>query len=224
MNYVVALMDEHTCRTYRRLEDVPKSARATFVSAAGLIQEMSIVQMDAIRGKILGELVESSPTPEVAASRLWHAFGIGADAAEGKETYPASLDDMGNRRTQSHDEIELVQLIWEPGKDWAVDMFVKKLPPQARAMLDILVQDGRGIWTAQQMLDLMKQNEHLIKTKQGAARILKYYRPEMLQRKMLKRVSFAEFAAKQEFKGLTPVDGDVPKVVEPMAPTPEELG
>ncbi len=140
----------------------------------------------------------SSSDAGTAAKLLWATImelvpGMGA-------TLPRKLsrttDAFGNPRNPDRSKLELICLAYVPGQDRMQDFFYKRLSKQEKAILAILVKDGRGIWTSDQMEELMVAKASELATVQDPLTVFKYYRGSLLERRFLRRVSYEEFAKK----------------------------
>ena len=204
MSHVIAIIDQSTCRAYPDAEAAPEGA-IIFRSPEELGRALPTHSMDVIRGKLLGETVEDSPSREVAATRLWHVLSIGADVPKvvwSSQGYVTRKDAFGNKKIADVSPIELIQLTWVRGRDHMVDFFYKKLPPQARQVVDMLVDDGRKLWTNEQADAVILARASEIETKMSALRIFGYYKNELFQKKILRRVKYSEFASRPEFAAM----------------------
>lgn len=205
MSYVIAIVDQNTCKTFPSASDAPKGS-VVFSSPEEMAQTIPRHSLDSLRAKILGENVPASPSADVAATRLWHVLSLGADFVKvdwSSAGYSRRKDNFGNNKISSVSPIELIQLIWVRGKDRMADYFYGKLPKQARQIVDMLVDDGRGIWTNEQANAVILAREAEIDTRQGALVVFKYYKSKLFQFHILKRVSYVEFASRPEFAGLS---------------------
>ena len=209
MNYVLAFVDQETCNIYPDASAAPKGS-TIFESPEELARVLTTQDADRIRGRILGVSIEHSPSAAAAASRLWHSLSIGAEAKVAEwhsKGYVKQKDNFGNdKNAGSGKKIELIQLIWTKGKDYLIDAFYKKSPRQARQIVDFLVADGNGIWTEDQVEAIMSSHESEMETKQGIIPVWTYYRQSLCLKKILKKVSLADFAAAPEFSGVSLAD------------------
>jgi hypothetical protein len=202
--HVVAIIDQQTCRTYPDVESVPPGA-VVFRSPEELGRALQVHSMDVIRGRLLGEPTENSPSREEASRRLWHVLSIGADFNRvdwSSGGYTTRKDNFGNKKIADISPIELIQLIWVKGKDSIIDHFYKKLAKQARQMVDMLVDDGRGLWTNEQANAVILARGAEVETKQGVLPVFNYYKSQLFQKKILRRVSYVEFASRPEFAAM----------------------
>lgn len=201
---IVAFIDQHTCKIFTTMVEVPPGA-ITFSSAEELGRAVSAGTLDRIRGILLGETVEQSSSADQAAVRLWYVLALGLPTYTGEYIgkWHRQKDDFGNFKIADNSRIELIQLTYRPGRDHMVDFFYKKLPPQARKIVDILVDDDRGIWTNEEANAVVLRRASEIKTKQEPSAIFTYYKAELFTKKLLKRVTFSEFISKPEFSGIT---------------------
>ena len=204
MSHVVAIIDQSTCRTYPDAESVPAGA-IVFRSSEELGRALQSHSMDVIRGRLLGEPTDNSPSREEASRRLWHVLSIGADFDRvdwSSNGYTTRKDNFGNKKIADVSPIELIQLVWTKGKNSIVDHFYRKLAKQARQMVDMLVDDGRRLWTNEQANAVILAREAEIETKQGALIVFNYYKSHLFQKKILRRVSYVEFASRPEFAAM----------------------
>ena len=204
MSHVVAIIDQDTCRTYPDAEFVPAGA-AVFRSPEELERALPLHSMDVVRGRLLGENVQNSPSREEAARRLWHVLSLGANFKVdwSSRGYVTRKDGFGNKKIADKSPIELVQLTWVRGRDGLIDRFYEKLPKQAKQIVDILVDDGRGLWTNEEIDAVVLARGSEIQTKQSVLLIFCYYKSKLFSRKILRRVSYADFASRPEFAGMT---------------------
>lgn len=204
MSFVVAILDQNTAKTFLYEADVPKGAMV-FHSPKELSAILTNTSMDKMRERLLGEIVEPSPSREMAGVRLWHVLAIGADFDRvdwSSGGYTTRKDNFGNKKIADVSPIELIQLVWTKGKDSIVDHFYRKLAKQARQMVDMLVDDGRRLWTNEQANAVILAREAEIETKQGALIVFNYYKSHLFQKKILRRVSYVEFASRPEFAAM----------------------
>jgi hypothetical protein len=227
MLHVVAFLDQNRVATFRRAEDAPAGS-TVFSTPDELAKVLLTKTMDSIRESLLGEAVEPSPSRDVAATRLWHVLSLGADFVKIPPSesfaYVRRKDAFGNDKTRHTGIIELIQLSWIPGNDYIVDFFFKKLPPQAKQIVKILMEDGRKIWTSEQANEVIKARGDEIKTSQtrGPLGIFDYYKSRLFEVKILKKVSYADFASKPEFEGMSVVLNKDEKEEESSAISPRE--
>jgi hypothetical protein len=201
MSHVVAFLDQGTCRTYRSLSDVPAGA-AAFSSPTELAVAAATQDLDEVRRRLVGdEYFGKSSSRGEAARRLWQVLSLGV-TPDDWQTFLRRKDKLGNNKIQDESRVEIIEYSYAPGKDYMRDFFYKKLPKQAKTCMDILLEDGRGIWTGEDAMALIVENQDRIETKQGARLVFKYYRPFLFQWKLLKRVTFEEFATSSEYQGL----------------------
>jgi len=201
MSHVVAFLDQSTCRTYRSLLDVPGGA-AAFSSPAELAKACSTRDLDEMRKQLLGEeYFGRSGSKEEAARRLWHVLSLGV-LPESWRNWPRKKDKFGNDKVQDESRVELIEYSHVPGKDHMQDFFYKKLAKQAKICMEILAEDGRGIWTNEDACAIILEHQDRMATKQGALKVFEYYRPFLFQKKLLKRVTFEEFATSAEYQGI----------------------
>jgi hypothetical protein len=67
----------------------------------------------------------------------------------------------------------------------------------------MLVDDGRGLWTNEEIDAVVLARGSEIQTKQSVLLIFCYYKSKLFSRKILRRVSYADFASRPEFAGMT---------------------
>ncbi len=203
MSYVVAFIDQDTCRTYLWASQAPMGS-VVFSSPEELARSLPVRSMDSIRGQLLGEDVETSPSRDLAATRLWYVLGLGAQFAKFKWTERiVKKDAFGNPRSADNLPTELVQLTWVRGRDHMADAFYKKLAKQEGQIVDMLVDDGRRIWTNEQAFAIIQERAAEIKTRQPLIRVWDFYRSQLYHKKILRKVSYAEFSGKPEFEGMS---------------------
>ena len=117
--------------------------------------------------------------------------------------YVTRKDDFGNKKIADMSHIELIQLTWVRGRDGLIDRFYEKLPKQAKQIVGMLVDDGRGLWTNEEIDAVVLARATEIQTKQSVLLIFGYYKSKLFSRKILRRVSYADFASRPEFAGMT---------------------
>jgi hypothetical protein len=120
--------------------------------------------------------------------------------------YKKRKDNFGNDKISSLAPFELIKLTLVKGKSGLADVFYKKLPQQAKKIIDLLIEDGRGIWTAEQADAIVVAHEDELNTRQGGLTVWHYYRRELCMKKIIKRVSFAEFSSSNEFSEISLVE------------------
>ena len=202
MSCVIAFTDQNTCKVYSNLSEVPPGV-VSFSSPQELAKAAPMEALDRLRGKLLGGETGPSSSREEAAQRLWYVLSIGAEPKKFWEKYERRKDKLGNNKIADTSRIELVKLVYTPGKDYMADFFYKKLPGQAKKIIDILADDGRGIWTGEEAIAVVMLRADEIKTRQGVMRILTYYMSKLFAKNLIRRVSFAEFVALPEFSGIS---------------------
>jgi hypothetical protein len=202
MSCVIAFIDQNTCKVYANLAEVPPGA-TTFSSPEELAKAAPMEALDRLRGRLLGGEVGSSSSREEAARKLWYVLSIGAEPKSFWEKYERRKDKLGNNKIADTSRIELIKLVYTPGKDYMADFFYKELPRQAKTIIDILHDDGRGIWTGEEAVAVVMRRGDEIKTRQGVGKILTYYMSELFAKNLIRRVSFAEFVARPEFSGVS---------------------
>lgn len=202
MSHVIAFLDQSTCRAYRTAAEVPEGA-TIFEKPEDLANALPADSMDRVRSKLLGESCTSSPSREVAAQRLWYVLSLGANTELRMDfKYFAQKDSFGNRKFAENGRLELIHLAWVEGEDAMIDSFRRKLPKQAQQILQMLIDDGRRIWTGDQFMAVLSARKDEVKTRQKFEKIAVFYRIKMMERRILRRVTFAEFAAKPEFANM----------------------
>ena len=201
MSHVIAFLDQETCRIYPTREMAPEGA-TVFESHKELATAVPTRTLDTIRERILGITGDRSPSAEAAAYKLWHVLTLFNSVREIDYKKIYTLDGFGNRKYNSTARIELIQLTYVPGADPLFDVFYKKLKGQAKQVLNMLIDDGRKIWTNEQANEIIARRADEIKTSQGALYVFNYYKSHLFQKKILRRVSYAEFASRPEFAAM----------------------
>jgi len=205
---VVAFIDQGTCRLYLNKEDAPIGT-IVFCDWDELGAAMTRESMDATRTRLMGGDALASSSKDDAARKLWHLL-----CAKYRNTLPTKLDpskkfrpdipvrtdNFGNRKYLPRNPVEVVILTYVPGKDVVKDFYYNKLWPQAKLIIDTLMADGRGAWTNDQMLDMLEEKEAEFKTRQGVWKILRYHRSRLIHKRLIKRVSYEDFAKSPAYK------------------------
>ena len=224
MSHVIAIVDQSTFRACSDAGSAPPGS-TVFRSPEELAGALPLRTMDVIRGKLLGEIVENSSSREEAARRLWLTFSAGVDFSVDWSSvgYEPRKDGFGNRKIRDTSRIELIQLTWIRGKDRLIDAFYKKLPKQARQIVDMLVDDGRGIWTNEQANSVLLARGDEVETTQELRRVFSYYKSELIYKRILRKVSYVEFATLPEFAGMSLIYREYFERV-PNPPVPEGRG
>ena len=75
----------------------------------------------------------------------------------------------------------------------------------------MLVDDGRKVWTNDQADAIILARGDEIETRMGALAVFHYYKPRLAARKILRRVSYLDFATRPEFAGMTLLDKELLK-------------
>ena len=207
MSHVVAIIDQSTFGAYRDAESAPAGS-VIFHSPEELARVLPLHSMDNIREKLLEENVESSSSRDEAARRLWLVLSVGVNF-DFDWSHEVRKDSFGGRKILDTSKIELIQLMWVRGKDPLVDTFYKKLPKQARQVVDMLVDDGRKVWTNEQADAVILDRGDEIETRMGASAVFHCYKPVLAARKILRRISYLDFATRPEFAGMTLLDKEL---------------
>lgn len=193
----IAILDQRTWRLIRPSDPEPPGS-VVFRSPAELEISLTTETMDRIRGQILREITHKSESKKIAALKLWHVMTLGAEALTRKQNPGKKTDFFGNPKNYEISPIELIQLLWCPGANHMADFFQKKLPPQAKQILNMLIEDGRRIWTGDQADQVIERRESEIISKNGALWVFRYYKSRFFQQKLLGRLSYADFANRVE--------------------------
>ena len=210
MPKVVAIVDQHSCTVCRSIDEAPPGS-TTFSSPEELAASMTVQAMDSVRGKLLNVGVEPSPSRELAAARLWKALLLDADIRLKDDWYDrysslARKDSFGNRKWSDVTPTELLQLLYRPEDPMKV-FFYRKFPRSIKKIIDLLVEDGRGIWTLEQVNEILRKHEGEITAKKDRVfNIFRLYRSLMIVKKMLRRVKYLEFVSDHRFKGYSLLD------------------
>lgn len=149
--------------------------------------------------------VARSKSVEQAALRLWQAINVDEELFT-FSTYlkvGKSKTKLGTLRSLPTGRTELMELIYEPGKDPIIDHFYERLLPQAKCIIDMLMKDGRRIWTGEELKRIVFRNRKDMHTRQDPLLILNYYRGSLINKKMLRRVTYQEFSEDPRFAGKT---------------------
>lgn len=190
MSYVVAFIGQDSYQLFPSREHAPEGS-VVFTSPEELAKVATASALDQIRKTLLGQSIGKSRSADEAARRLWYLLTL--DAPPTNWSIPKRKDFFGNQKIASTRKIELMQLIYVPGKHPMVDFHFKKLPRQARQVVQMLIDDGRGIWTGDEANAVIAARAGEVQSKQGAISIFNYYRSELFAKKILKRVSFSDF-------------------------------
>jgi hypothetical protein len=204
VGHVVAFLDQSTCKIYPNLSEVPEEAVA-FSSPEELAKAASTEALDAMRKALIGQDVGTSSSREQAAQRLWYVLSLGGTPEVSWSSWDRKrvLDNLGNNKIADTSKIEVIQLTYVAGKDHMADFFFKKLPKQAKLIMSMLIEDGRGIWTNEEANAIIAKRANEIETRQDPMRIFSYYKGEFFRKKLMRRMTFAEFAAHPELSGTT---------------------
>jgi hypothetical protein len=200
MSLVVAFIDQSTCKVFSRLSDVPEGAIA-FSSPEELARAAPLQSLDKMREQLLGARVGFSSNREEAARRLWYVLTLGAPGGYDANKWQRRKDGFGNNKIADVSKIELIQLCI-PSNDDMVNLFYRKLAKQAKQIVQMLVDDGRSIWTNEDANSIVLARASEVEGKQGALVVFTYYKSTLFAKKILRRVSFAEFISRPEFEGV----------------------
>lgn len=189
---VFAVIDQETAKVFDSKTDVPEGA-IVFESPEELAAQLSASTLDSVRESTLGQGVAPSATAEEAATKLWEALRTRL-ATPIKMNFGPKMDKLGNMKFKPSGPIELIHLCWEPGVDPTVDFFVKKLPKQAKALLDNLILDGKGVWFKERFDQLLTPLAQQLST-QEPKKLINYHRGKMTNQHILRNITYAEFLA-----------------------------
>lgn len=192
MGHVVAILDQSTFKVFRDSDRIPSSAMV-FSSWRDMSRVMSASVMDKVRDRLLGDKLPASISADEAAKRLWHVMMLGVDRIVVAPRFSPRLDKLGNKMRRGG-RIELLQLAYSPGKSRSMDLFYKKLCPQGKIILNILIDDGRMIWTNEEAAGIVHANSDKIASRQSIAWLFNYYRSFFINYQLVKRVTYAELA------------------------------
>lgn len=200
---VIAFFSQETCRLYSSEKEVPSGALVVFTSPTNLSKEMSIKDMDATRRKILQQDVVKSRNKDEASLRLWSALNLMAeesreDLVNITKKLPTAQDRAGNRRAEDRTPLELIQLTYAPDEGRLVDVFYHRLCRQAKLIIDLLIEDEKGIWTAHQVQEILKKSEEEFKTRQGVEKIFRFYLHRLVGFNFVKKIKFIDAAKNPE--------------------------
>ena len=199
---VVAFKDENTYSVYTNTQSVPENL-VTFNSPEELGKELSIEELDNIRKRLLQTEVEKAPSKEMAERMLWAALTAGYSDDPHPDVPSTTLmkvDRFGNRAHLTRKKRELVELIYIPGSDPMVDHFMKKIPRQGKAIINTLLADGQGIWSYDDAVKIIELSG-LIKGVQGVKVVFGFYFSFFIHYKIIRRVSYLQFATDPKYKG-----------------------
>jgi hypothetical protein len=206
---VIAFISQSDYRVLPSESAAPRGS-VVFKNREQFMANLTTSQMDTMRAKLLGAKVQSSADRKEAADRFWHVLELGQRVLSPN---PVNLsahsvhvtNKLGSRKFMNSGRIELLQYAYVPGKDRLIDIFYKKLPPQAQAILRILKEDGREIWTNEEASNLVAENKdgYIVTDCQTPMSVFRYYRPRLCDRKLLKKISFSEFCSKPELRGIS---------------------
>jgi hypothetical protein len=203
---IVAFIDQSSYKICHSPQEVPPGS-VQYSSPEDLMRGLPIATIDKIIAGVLHQsTVVHSQSHFAAANRLWYLLTLGEPTKEMSKEWSIRKDSFGNPKYMDASGIELIELCYVPGKDSMVDLFFKKLPAQAKKIYEILKDDGRGIWTNAQALELVIARGAELKTKQGPGKVFDYYRSEMFLKKILRRLTYAEFSQRQNFSELFNTD------------------
>lgn len=197
MSFVVALFQDNTCKAYRSKDEVPAEAAMVLESPEELAKTAPKESLDKIRGSLLGEpttVTSKSQTADEAARKLWYVLGLQAPDPLNFYSVGRQKDKLGNDKVAENGDFELIQLMFKPGVDYMADFFYKKLPKQAKQIVDILLEDGRGIWDADTMNQILVSRAGEFNTRQKIEKVISFYRSELVAKRILKRVTYLEFS------------------------------
>jgi hypothetical protein len=162
-----------------------------FSNAAELAASLTIAEMDAIRGASLGECVEPSGDVAEAADRLWLAAVANAPIAAKREARLGILKNRGEfceRGTIDKFSTHLLMLVPDSAEE--VDAFdTVRLSPQVRAIVQILLDDGRKAWTVGQLRRLLERERRFLNTKRRVALVIATYVPWLVTVGLLEKIS-----------------------------------
>jgi hypothetical protein len=162
-----------------------------FSNAAELAASLTIAEMDEIRGASIGECVEPSGDVAEAADRLWLAAVANAPIAAKREAMYGILKNRGEfceRGTLGKYSTHLLMLVPDSAEE--VDAFdTVRLLPQGRAIIQILLDDGRKAWTVGQLKRLLERERRFLNTKQRVARVINTYIPWLVTVGLLEKIS-----------------------------------
>jgi len=208
VSHVVAIIDQSTFRVCQDARSAPPGS-TVFSSPEELAQVMEIHSMDVVRGKLLGEVVGSSSSREEAARRLWLTLSGAADLVYKIDWMSIGLyprDIFNNKKTNQTGRIELVQLTWVRGSSPIIDHFYEKLSRRAKLLVDLLVKDGRTVWTNEQVDSIIRAREDEVARPSGIYLTLYIYKSELFHKRILRKLSYLDFATRPEFAGMSLLD------------------
>jgi hypothetical protein len=193
MGQVISLLSSGELKAYPSREEAPGDA-ATFSSPEELARQSDSGSLDHLRSKLLGSSVVPSVDVLDAARRLWQVLLISA------EPQPQDRPRVKKKRWSSR--VELLYLCWHPGEDRAMDAVVKRQCPQSKAILRILVDDGREIWTLAEATQALELRERELRTEQGVSKLFMVLRKRLQEAGIMEKVSYEEYEHSPRFENL----------------------
>lgn len=192
---VAFLPGGRTVLRVRCMRDVPANAAACFRTPEEMALQLDPVAMDLARQSLLHAPVVKSPSAEVAADLLWDTIMLKVPSAGSSmlAKLPPVLDSFGNVRNLTKVPIELIALSYVPGLDHMRDHFFKKMKGRERQLMEIIIASGTRLWTKAQLDELVEANAHKFTSTQPPAKILHYYRGQLLTKGFLRRVTYQEY-------------------------------
>ena len=198
---ILAIDDQGVLSAHASIDDAPKGA-TIFTSPSELAALGDESLLDRARAKLLGQQVAPASSATEAASKLWTAAEI--------VLLPRSPKKKGYvwPETKFSADVELVQLLHLPPYTGQTEAVYRKLPAQARMLMNFLIQDGRRVWNLHDATQAIFSRASEMPGTLDIREIWKYYRGKLFWLGMLKKVSCAEFIGDEEYRGLSLLPGE----------------
>lgn len=196
----IVLTRDFYCRLLRRNEVPPEGA--LILHGPRDLVGMTAREMDEARKKILClGFVPPSTSVDEAAEKLYNAAKLGATAPFRAPKFSVRPGEAEKPRTRATTApVELIELCYVPGQYAVVDAFYKKLPPQARTIMDILEGFGKKVITHEEVVDALMEQPSMRESSQSPELIYKFYRTRFFKWKLAKRLSWEEYASDPRFR------------------------
>jgi hypothetical protein len=203
MGLILAFTDQSTYKLCNGELDVPAGA-ITFSSPKALARAVSAKTLNEIRAKLFGEEVEYCPNREDAALRLWNLMTVSPGISYNKslQEHPAKVTEFGTPKMLTTRKIELLHLML-PTSDYMTNYFYSKLEGQARQIVEMLLDDGRKVWTNAEANRVIWARADEIKGVQGASWVFSYYKSRLHHKRILRRITYEDFLTDPQFAGIS---------------------
>lgn len=190
---IVAFINDSEYRTFRNPADVPQGA-TSFSSAEELGRALSVQSLDRMRSALVGRQLPPSDSRTNAANKLWYLLTVAEPPIDLYTPREKTTTALGTVKCLTTAKVELIEMVWFPNCPGMADFYVRKMGGMKRQIFDMLVDDGRGIWTEQDVVKIVVDRGSELRTKQTPFMVWNIYRSEYFNKGILRRLSYLDLS------------------------------